>query len=133
MPKSIGSGLSRREREILDILFRKGSATVSEVLAEIPDPITYSAVRSTLRILVEKGHAQHREDGKRYVYMPLQSRAKAAQSALQQVVKTFFGGSLSDAVKAFLDSGQDVPEAELEHMAHLIEEARKESEEKEAS
>jgi predicted transcriptional regulator len=125
MPKSVGSGLSRREREILDILYRKGKATVAEVLDEISDPITYSAVRSTLRILVEKGHAAHKEEGKKYVYMPIEPRTTAARSALDQVVHTFFSGNFADAVKAFLNSDKPLAQDELDDMARMIDAARR--------
>jgi len=125
MPKKIGDGLSRREKEIMDILYEKGEATVAEVLDGIEDPISYSSVRATLRILVEKGHARYQESGKRYVYLPSQPRNRAAQSALKQVVKTFFSGSFSNAVKAFLaDSDAVLTDEELASMAHMIEAAR---------
>src|SRR5450432_3958328 len=127
MPRMIGSGLSRREREILDILHRLGRATVAEVLELLPDPPSYSAVRSILRVLEEKGHARHREEGKRYLYSPVEAPQSAARSALQQVVRNFFGGSLEQAVKAFLaDRETDVSAEELERLAAMIEQARQE-------
>lgn len=94
--------LSRRERQVMNILFRRGEATVSEVMRELPDPPTYSAVRSILRILAEKKLITHREDGPRYVYLPAMSPDRAADEALNQVVKTFFDGSADAAVTALL-------------------------------
>jgi BlaI family penicillinase repressor len=94
--------LSRRERQVMNILFRRGEATVSEVMRELPDPPTYSAVRSILRILAEKKLITHREDGPRYVYLPAVSADRAADEALNQVVKTFFDGSAGAAVTALL-------------------------------
>jgi len=127
MPKMIGSGLSRREREILEILHRLGHATVAEVLELLPDPPSYSAVRSILRILEEKGHVRHREEGKRYLYSPVEAPQSAARSALHQVVRNFFGGSLEQAVKAFLaDRDTEISAEELGRLATMIEEARSE-------
>jgi BlaI family penicillinase repressor len=94
--------LSRRERQVMNILFRRGEATVTEVMGELPDPPTYSAVRSILRILAEKKLITHREDGPRYVYLPAVSSDRAADEALNQVVKTFFDGSAEAAVTALL-------------------------------
>src|ERR1051326_8032806 len=125
MPRMVGSGLSRREREILDILHRLGQATVAEVLELLPEPPSYSAVRSILRILEEKGHVRHREDGKRYLYSPVEPPQSAAHSALLQVVTNFFGGSLEQAVKAFLtDRDAEVSTEELARLSDMIEEAR---------
>src|SRR5579859_2950376 len=106
MSGMIPSGLSRRERQIVEILHRLGKSTASEVHEALPDAPTYSAVRATLRILEEKGHAVHEIDGKRYVYVPAEPKQVAAQSALDQVVKTFFGGSLEGVVRTFL-SGRE--------------------------
>lgn len=125
MPRMIGTGLSRREREILEILHRRGRATAAEILAVLPDSPSYSAVRSVLRILVAKGHARHEEEGKRYVYLPTQPRPAAAQSALCGVLQTFFGGSLTDAVKTFLsDTDARLSEEEIAELAALVEKAR---------
>jgi BlaI family penicillinase repressor len=127
MPRMVGTGLSRREREILDILHRLGQATVAEVRDLLPEPPSYSAVRSILRILGEKGHVRFREDGKRYLYSPVEAPQSAARSALQQVVQNFFGGSLEHAVKAFLTDGDaDVSAEELERLSKMIEQARSE-------
>jgi BlaI family penicillinase repressor len=119
------NGLSRRERQIVDILHRLGKATAGEVHEAMPDAPTYSAVRATLRILEEKGHAVHEIDGKRYVYVPAEPKQVAAQSALDQVVKTFFAGSLEGVVRTFL-SGREaqVSEDELSRISKLIEDAK---------
>jgi predicted transcriptional regulator len=100
--QKLTDSLSRRERQVMNILFRRGEATVSEVMRELPDPPTYSAVRSILRILAEKKLITHREDGPRYVYLPAMSPDRAADEALNQVVKTFFDGSADAAVTALL-------------------------------
>lgn len=94
--------LSRRERQVMDILFRRGEATVAEVMGDLPDPPTYSAVRSVLRILVEKDLVHHREDGPRYVYLPAVSPNRARDEALSHVVRTFFEGSTEQAMTALL-------------------------------
>ena len=125
MPRMIGTGLSRREREIMDILYRAGKATVAEIMEAMPEPPTGSATRSILRVLQEKGHIRHIEDGKRYVYLPVEPRKSAARSALQNVVQNFFGGSLESAVKSFLfDSDIQLSDEELVRMADAIEQAR---------
>lgn len=119
--------LSRRERQIMDILYRLGSATAAEVQANLPDAPGYSAVRALLRILEEKGHLRHAYDGPRYIYAPVVSRPVAQKSALKQMVKTFFGGSTSNAVAALLDlGGNDLSERELERLAAMVEQARRE-------
>jgi predicted transcriptional regulator len=119
--------LSRRERQIMDILYRLGSATAAEVQQNIADAPSYSAVRALLRILEEKGHIRHAYDGPRYVYAPIVSRPAAQKSALRQIVKTFFDGSTSNAVAALLDmSGDDLSEAELDRLAKLVELAKQE-------
>src|SRR5688572_17087177 len=95
--------LSRRERQIMDILHAKGEAVARQVQEALTDPPSYSAVRALLRILEEKGHIKHREEGNRYIYLPRGSREKASQSALQRVVSTFFGGSRRLAIAALLE------------------------------
>src|SRR5258707_14144059 len=92
--------LSRREREVMDILYRRGEATVAEVMGDLPDPPTYSAVRSILRILMEKEMITHREDGPRYVYLPAANPDRAADDAMQHVIRTFFDGPAERAVAA---------------------------------
>jgi predicted transcriptional regulator len=121
------SGLSRRERQIMDVIYRKGRATAAEVLAELPDPPGYSAVRALLRILEEKGHLRHEAQGPRYVFLPTVARAKARKSALRQLLQTFFDGSTEQAVAALLDlSASKLSDEELDRLARLIDQARKE-------
>ena len=117
--------LTRREREIMDILYRRGRATAHEVLEELPDPPSYSAVRALLRILEERGHVKHTEDGQRYVYAPAVARGDARKSALSHLVKTFFAGSVEDAVAALVDRSKLSPE-ELDRLSDIIDRARKE-------
>ena len=119
--------LSRRERQIMDIAYRLGSATAAEVLAALPDPPSYSAVRAMLRILEEKGHLTHRDDGPRYVYSPVVPRAAARQSALRSLVRTFFDGSATQAAAALLDmSDSRLTPDEAEQLTRLIEKAKRE-------
>ena len=119
--------LSRRERQIMDVIYSCGSVTVQEVVDQIPDPPSYSAVRAMLRVLEEKGHVSHREDGPRYVYIPTVPRDEASRSALRQLVRTFFDGSAEQAAAALLDmSGSDLSEQELDRLSEAIEQARKE-------
>src|SRR5262249_33519860 len=98
--------LSRRERQVMDALFRLGAGTARDVLASIDDPPSYSAVRTFLRLLEEKGHVTHVEEGGRYVYRPVASRTKARKQALARVVETFFDGSIGDAIAALVDTGR---------------------------
>jgi predicted transcriptional regulator len=118
--------LSRRERQIMDIVYRHGEATAARILAEMPDPPGYSAIRALLRILVDKKHLQHREDGPRYVYSPTIPRQKARARALARVVNTFFDGSALKAASALLGSTQrKLTRAELDELSGLIDAARK--------
>jgi BlaI family transcriptional regulator, penicillinase repressor len=118
--------LSRRERQIMEILYRLGSATVADVLKELPDDVSYSTVRAQLRILEEKGHLRHEEKDLRYVYMPVVAREKVRRSALRSVMDTFFGGSAEEVVAALLDhSSTRLSDDELDRLAVLIEKARK--------
>ena len=117
--------LSRRERQILDILYVKNSATAAEVKDALPDPPSYSAVRALLRILEEKGHARHKTDGTRYVYLPSIPRESARHSALSRIVQTFFNGSAAQAAAALVDSGS-LSDEELTKLSEMIERARKE-------
>ena len=120
--------LSRRERQIMDLLFQRGRATAAEVRAGLPDPPSYSAVRAMLRVLEEKGHVRHAQEGQRYVYLPRLARERAKRSALRHVVKTFFDGSAEQVVAALLDDGaDDLSEGELDRLARLIARARKEA------
>jgi predicted transcriptional regulator len=119
--------LSRRERQIMDVLYRLGQATAGTVLDNLADPPSYSAVRALLRILEDKGHVRHMQDGPRYVYTPTVPRDKARRSAMQQLVGTFFGGSTEQAVAALLDmSATRLSDDELERLSQLIDHARKE-------
>src|SRR5262245_33276822 len=119
--------LSRREREIMDIVFGVASATASEVRDRMPDPPSYSAVRATLRILEHKGLLKHVHDGKRYVYRPTLHPQKARRSAIDHLVNTFFDGSAAGAVLTLLEQpGSDISPEDLDRMAELIERARKE-------
>jgi predicted transcriptional regulator len=127
MTKPSASRLSRREREIMDILYRRGRATAAEVLEDMADPPSYSAVRALLRILEEHGHAKHVQDGPRYVYSPAVARSDARKSALSHVVTTFFDGSVEQAVVALVESSRSrLSKEELERLAQLIDKAKKE-------
>lgn len=119
--------LSRRERQILDILYSQEKATAAEVREKMPDPPSYSAVRAMLRILEEKGHVTHQDDGVRYVFLPVVPREKATQAALRHVVDTFFGGSREGAMAALLDDSESkLTDEELDRLSRLIEQARQE-------
>ena len=119
--------LSRREREIMDVIYRTGRATAAEVLDQLADPPSYSAVRALLRVLEEKGHLRHEEDGPRYVFVPTVPRERARASALRQLLHTFFDGSTEQAVAALLDlSSTRLSDAELARLSQLIADARKE-------
>ena len=120
-------GLSRRERQIMDVIYQRGQATAAEVLEGLPDPPSYSAVRAMLRVLEEKGHLRHEQQGPRYVFLPTVPREQARQSALKQLVQTFFDGSTEQAVAALLDqSARTLSDGELDRLARLIDQARKE-------
>src|SRR5882757_7795731 len=95
---------SRRERQIMDLIYAQGEATASDVQKALPDAPSYSAVRALLRVLEDKGFLNHRQDGLRYVYLPTEPREKASRSALKSVLKTFFEGSLANAVSALVES-----------------------------
>ena len=117
--------LSRRERQVMDILHRRGEATVAEIMAELPDPPTYSAVRSVLRILGEKSLIRYKEDGPRYVYFPAQDTEAARDDVLAHVVRTYFAGSPEQAVTALLRmSDVDVSDSEVERLRETIRRAR---------
>jgi BlaI family transcriptional regulator, penicillinase repressor len=117
--------LSRRERQVMDILHRQHEATVAEIMAELPDPPTYSAVRSVLRILAQKGLVLHKEDGPRYVYLPAQPTERARDAALEHVVDTYFAGSTEQAVTALLRlSDSDLSDSELQAIRDRIRRAK---------
>lgn len=119
--------LSRREREILNVLYRKGRATAAEVQEEMADPPSYSAVRAMLRILEDKGHAMHEQDGPRYVYLPAVSRERAKRSALRHLLSTFFENSPEQAISALLgDASSKLSPEDLDRISALVEKARKE-------
>jgi BlaI family penicillinase repressor len=127
MAHDVGVHLSRRERQIMDHLFRVGRATAAEVLAGMPEPPSYSAVRAMLRTLEEKGHVKHEEEGRTYVYFPTARRENARRTALQHLLRTFFDNSAEQAMAALLDlKGTKMTEAELDRMADLIEQAKQE-------
>lgn len=127
MPDDTRLQLSRRERQIMDVIYRLGEATAQEVQDNLPDPPSYSAARGLLRVLEEKGHVTHRQEGPRYVYHPTVPREEARANALKQVLKTFFDGSAEQAVAALLDmSGPELSDAEFDRLQSLIERARKE-------
>src|SRR5436189_1558912 len=126
MPRPADHHFRRRERQIMDVLHAQGQATAAEVLAALPDPPGYSAVRALLRILEEKGHVRHRRDGARYVYLPRASRATASRSALQRVVSTFFRGSITEAMAALLENADtELSDAELKKLQQIIQQAKK--------
>ena len=127
MKKPAPSTLTRREREIMDILYRRGRATAAEVLEDMAEPPSYSAVRALLRILEDEGHVKHVQDGPRYVYLPAVARSDARKSALSHVVTTFFDGSVEAAVATLVESSRTkLSKDELERLAELIEKAKKE-------
>jgi predicted transcriptional regulator len=126
MAKETNVQLSRREREIMDVIYRAGRATAAEVLDQLADPPSYSAVRALLRVLEDKGHLRHEEDGPRYVFVPTVPPERARQSALRQILHTFFDGSTEQAVAALLDMKSNLSDAELDRLSRLIADARKE-------
>jgi predicted transcriptional regulator len=127
MPKSLHAVLTRRERQIMDILYRRGRATAGEVLNDLSGSPNYSTVRTQLRVLEGKGHVRHEEQGLRYVYTPAVPRHAARRSALKHLVETFFDGSTEKVVGALLGGeGSRLSEDELERIAALVAKARKE-------
>ena len=118
--------LSRRERQIIDILYSNGRSTAAEVQNALPDPPSYSAVRAMLRILEEKGHVRHEQDGPRYVYLPTVARDNAKRSAMRHMLRTFFDGSTEQAISTLLDDAStNLSEAELDRLARMIDQARR--------
>ena len=121
--------LSRRERQIMEIVYELGRATAAEVRERMPDPPSYSAVRAMLRILEDKGHIIHEQDGPRYIFLPIVPREEASETALRRLVRTFFGGSPEGAMAALLDlDGDRLDEDALQRLAEMIDEARREEE-----
>ena len=127
MSAILHTALTRRERQIMDILFRRGRATAADVLAELPGNPSYSTVHTQLRVLAEKGHARHEEDGVRYVYLPAVARVTARKSALRHVIDTFFDGSTEKVVAALLGGeATRLSSEEIDRLAALIARAKKE-------
>ena len=119
--------LSRRERQIMDIVYRHGRVTAAEVMDQLPDPPSYSAVRAMLRLLEEKGVVKHEEDGPRYVFMPVVARDKARRLELKRMLRTFFEGSTEQVVQALLDLPESkLSPAELNRLSQLIDQAKRE-------
>jgi len=126
MAKTTQLKLTRREREIMDILYRHGRATASEVMQDLTREPSYSTVRAQLRVLKEKGHVRYEEQGLRYVYIPIVPRHEVRQSALKHMMETFFEGSTQKVVAALLGSeGSRISREELDRIAELVEKARK--------
>jgi BlaI family transcriptional regulator, penicillinase repressor len=121
------TGLSRRERQIMDVLFALGRATGQEVEERLPDAPSYSTVRTILRVLEQKGHIRHVEEGPRYVYLPVVTREKARKSAMERLIATFFDGSAKEAAVAFLDpKTAQLSKEDLDELERMIRNARKE-------
>ena len=119
--------LSRRERQIMDVLYQRGRATAAEIHAALPDPPSYSAVRAKLRVLEDKRHIKHEEEALRYVYIPTVAPERARRSALRHVVDTFFNGSVEQVVAALIDrSAINVSTEELARLSEMIDKAREE-------
>jgi predicted transcriptional regulator len=120
------SNLSRRERQIIDILYRRQRATAQEVMQDLAEPPSYSAVRAALRVLEEKGHIRHEKEGAKYVFVPTVDRDKAKRSAIRHLIRTFFDGSPQQAVLTLLDvSGSRLSPADLDRLAESIRKARR--------
>jgi BlaI family transcriptional regulator, penicillinase repressor len=126
MSRRLHAVLSRRERQIMDILFRRGRATAADVMADLSDEPSYSTVRTQLRVLEQKGHVRHQEDGVRFVYMPVVARHAARKSALRHVIETFFDGSPEKAVAALLGGeAARLSDEQFDRIAEMIAKARK--------
>ncbi|MGE0354126.1 MAG: BlaI/MecI/CopY family transcriptional regulator [Gemmatimonadales bacterium] len=124
---SLPTELGRRERQILEIVYRLGQATVAQVRAELPDPPSYSAVRGMLNLLEQKGHLRHEQEGLRYVYVPVVDAEEASRSALAHVVRTFFGGSTAQAASALFElSDRKLSRKELEQLSEMVRQAMRE-------
>jgi len=126
MAHTLHTVLSRRERQIIDVLYRRGRATAAEVMAELPGEPSYSTVRTQLRVLEGKGHVRHEQDGQRYVYTPAVPRRTVRRSAMKHLVETFFDGSVEQAVAALLGGeGSRLTDDQLDRIEDLIKKARK--------
>jgi predicted transcriptional regulator len=127
MSRTPAHTLSRRERQIMDIVYAQGEASAAAIHAALPDPPSYSAVRALLAILLEKGHLKHRSEQGRYIYAPTRRRAQVGRSALRRVLDTFFEGSLEKAVASLLQGADaNLSQEELQRLGQLIQQARKE-------
>ena len=126
MSRKPPADLSRRERQIMEIVYARGEASAAQVLEDLPDPPSYSAVRALLAILEQKGQLKHRSEQGRYIYAPTRRRARAGRSALVRVLETFYEGSLEKAVAALLTSDSRLSAEELRRLSELIEQARNE-------
>ena len=125
MPASPPLDLSRRERQIMEVVYRFGRATAAEIREHLPDPPSYSAVRALLRILEEKGHLTHQQDGVRHVFRPTVERENMRESAMKHLLRTFFGGSKTAAMAALLDASEEpASDAELDALEQMIRQAR---------
>ena len=126
MPGTVEIGQSRREQQITDIVYQRGKATVAEVLGDLPDPPSYSAIRALMRILEEKGRLKHGKAGAKYVYTAVRPRRKAAQSAISRLLRTFFDGSAEKAMVALLGTSESkLTKEQLDRLSALIEKAKK--------
>ena len=126
MSRPVHADLGRRERQIVEVVYRLGRATVTEVLENLPDPPSYSSVRAMLRILESKGHLKHEQEGPRYVYRPAVHHERASRTALHHLVRTFFAGSTSRALAALLeDADTSLSDDEIERLSKLIRKNRK--------
>ena len=130
MPNPL-SDLGRRERQIMDILHRRGRATAAEVLADLPDPPSYSAVRAMLRLLEKKGYARHEWDGPRHVHLPTANPDDVRRSAARHLLRTFFGNSMESAVAAMIGASEKpLTDDELDGLAKVIDQARRKGKKK---
>jgi predicted transcriptional regulator len=127
MTKNAQWQLGRRERQIMDIVYKLGRASVTQVQSELPDPPSYSAVRAMLGFLEDKGYLRHEQNGLKYVYIPTTDRQKARASALEHLVKTFFGGSATEAAAALIElPNSELPEKERLRLLSAIQKAKQE-------
>jgi predicted transcriptional regulator len=126
MSKRLHNELSKRERQIMDVIYRRNSASVKEVLEEIPDPPSYSAVRALINVLEGKGFLNHKKQGKKYIYLPTIPHKKAMRSAIKQLLKTYFNDSVEDAVVAIIKTKNKLSDEDFNRLTALISEARSE-------
>ena len=130
MSRKLQNELSKRERQIMEVIYRRRSASVKEVLQAIPSPPSYSAVRAMLNILEEKGFLKHRKEGRKYIYSPTIPHKRAMRSAVKQLLQTYFNNSIEEAVGALVEiDSKNLTDAEFDRLAELIERVRKAEEE----